>query len=118
MNGQQPKPMLKTVTIYGLMSGLQEIPGPYLRDRNHPSVIMWSIGNEVPDLDTEVGKKNAKMLSDICREMDPTRPVNAGVHLSTAFDKELEKYFDVFGIELLQDRYDLILTVNFQNSLY
>ncbi|GIR18299.1 MAG: hypothetical protein CM15mP32_4860 [Flavobacteriaceae bacterium] len=39
---------------------------------------MWSIGNEVPDLDTEVGKKNAKMLSDICREMDPTRPVNAG----------------------------------------
>ena len=64
------------------------------RDRNHPSVMMWSIGNEVPDLDTEVGKKNAKMLSDICREMD-TRPVNAGVHLSTVFDKELEKYFDV-----------------------
>jgi beta-galactosidase len=78
------------------------------RDRNHPSVIMWSIGNEVPDLDTEVGKKNAKMLSDICREMDPTRPVNAGVHLSTVFDKELEKYFDVFGMNYWQDRYDLI----------
>ena len=63
------------------------------RDRNHPSVIMWSIGNEIPDLDTERGKNNAKMLSNICREMDPTRPVNAGVHLSTVFDNELKRLF-------------------------
>jgi beta-galactosidase len=78
------------------------------RDRNHPSVIMWSIGNEIPDLDTEIGKKNAKMLSEICREMDPSRPVNAGVHLSTVFDDELAKYFDVFGMNYWQDRYDTI----------
>ena len=76
------------------------------RDRNHPSVIMWSIGNEIPDLDTEKGKEHAKMLSDICREMDPTRPVNAGVHLTTVFDSELEKCFDVFGMNYWQDRYD------------
>lgn len=79
-----------------------------MRDRNHPSVIMWSIGNEVMDLDTEVGKKNAKMLSDLCRELDPTRPVNAGVHLTTKFDNELEKCFDVFGMNYWQDRYDLM----------
>ena len=78
------------------------------RDRNHPSVIMWSIGNEIPDLDTEIGKNNAKMLSNICREMDPTRPVNAGVHLSTVFDNELKNYFDVFGMNYWQDRYDKI----------
>ena len=78
------------------------------RDRNHPSVIMWSIGNEIPDLDTERGKNNAKMLSNICREMDPTRPVNAGVHLSTVFDDELKDYFDVFGMNYWQDRYDKI----------
>jgi beta-galactosidase len=77
-----------------------------LRDRNHPSVIMWSIGNEIPDLDTEAGKKHARLLSDICREMDPTRPVNAGVHLTTIFDSELEKSFDVFGMNYWQDRYD------------
>lgn len=77
-----------------------------IRDRNHPSVIMWSIGNEIPDLDTEAGKKHAKLLSDICREMDPTRPVNAGVHLTTKFDSELEKCFDVFGMNYWQDRYD------------
>jgi beta-galactosidase len=67
---------------------------------------MWSIGNEIPDLDTETGKKHAKLLSDICREMDPTRPVNAGVHLSTEFDAELEKCFDVFGMNYWQDRYE------------
>ena len=78
------------------------------RDRNHPSVIMWSIGNEIPDLDTKRGKNNAKMLSNICREMDPTRPVNAGVHLSTVFDNELKDYFDVFGMNYWQDRYDKI----------
>jgi len=77
-----------------------------MRDRNHPSVIMWSIGNEIPDLDTEAGKKHAKLLSNICREMDPTRPVNAGVHLTTIFDSELEKCFDVFGMNYWQDRYD------------
>jgi beta-galactosidase len=77
-----------------------------LRDRNHPSVIIWSIGNEIPDLDTETGKGHAKLLSDICREMDPTRPVNAGVHLTTVFDSELEKCFDVFGMNYWQDRYD------------
>jgi len=77
-----------------------------MRDRNHPSIIMWSIGNEIPDLDTETGKKHASLLSDICREMDPTRPVNAGVHLTTKFDSELEKCFDVFGMNYWQDRYD------------
>ncbi|UCF43525.1 MAG: glycoside hydrolase family 2 protein, partial [Planctomycetota bacterium] len=43
------------------------------RDRNHPSIIFWSTGNEIPELDTAEGKKNAKMFTEICREMDPTR---------------------------------------------
>jgi beta-galactosidase len=78
------------------------------RDRNHPSVIMWSIGNEIPELDTEHGKKNARILSGICRELDPTRPVNAGIHLSTEFDKELAESFDVFGMNYWQDRYEIM----------
>jgi len=78
------------------------------RDRNHPSIIMWSIGNEIPDLDTETGKRHAKLLSDICREMDPTRPVNAGIHLTTQFDQTLERCFDVFGMNYWQDRYKRI----------
>jgi beta-galactosidase len=42
------------------------------RDRNHPSVIIWSIGNEVPD---QGNAKMAKELRDIVHRLDPTRPV-------------------------------------------
>ncbi|MHC4103879.1 MAG: glycoside hydrolase family 2 TIM barrel-domain containing protein, partial [Planctomycetota bacterium] len=59
------------------------------RDRNHPSIIFWSTGNEIPELHTAQGKKNAKMFAEICREMDPTRPVTSGIHLSIKLDNEL-----------------------------
>ncbi len=45
-----------------------------LRDRNHPSIIMWSIGNEVPEQGQPEGAITAKMLSDFTKKMDPTRP--------------------------------------------
>jgi beta-galactosidase len=67
------------------------------RDRNHPSVILWSTGNEVPELGTPDGKKSAKMLADICRKLDPTRPVSSGIHLSIKIDRELMDIFDVAG---------------------
>lgn len=76
-----------------------------LRDRNHPSVILWSIGNEVMDLGTDHGKEDARMQAEICRRLDPTRPVIAGVHLSVDFDEELAGIFDVFGMNYWQDRY-------------
>ncbi len=67
------------------------------RDRNHPSVILWSTGNEVPELGTPDGKKSARMLADICRDLDPTRPVSSGIHLSIKIDQELMDIFDVAG---------------------
>jgi beta-galactosidase len=76
------------------------------RDRNHPSVILWSIGNEVMNMGTETGKKNARAMANLCRRLDPTRPVMAGVHLSVEFDQELREIFDVFGMNYWQDRYD------------
>ena len=48
------------------------------RDRNHPSVVMWSIGNEILEQADADGWKVAKRLTDICHEEDPTRPVTAG----------------------------------------
>ncbi|MFC2113027.1 sugar-binding domain-containing protein [Bacteroidota bacterium] len=48
------------------------------RDRNHPSVIMYSIGNEVPDQLDETGYKIAKRLVQVCHEEDPTRPATSG----------------------------------------
>ena len=75
------------------------------RDRNHPCVILWSIGNEVMNLGTDRGKADARMQTEICRRLDPTRPVIAGVHLTVDFDEELAAVFDVFGMNYWQDRY-------------
>ncbi len=48
------------------------------RDRNHPSVIMWSIGNEIPEQYYAEGAVVARRLVAICKEEDPTRPVTLG----------------------------------------
>jgi len=46
-----------------------------LRDRNHPSVMMWSIGNEVPEAREPSGFAIARDLAGFVRELDDTRPV-------------------------------------------
>lgn len=47
--------------------------------RNHPSIIMWSSGNEVPDQWGAEGVKRAKWLQDIFHKEDSTRPVTVGM---------------------------------------
>ncbi len=47
--------------------------------RNHPSIVMWSSGNEVPDQWGSEGAKRAKFLQDIFHREDPTRPVTVGM---------------------------------------
>ena len=48
--------------------------------RNNPSVVMWCIGNEVPDQSNQIwGPKLARMLQDLCHKEDPTRPVTNGM---------------------------------------
>ena len=47
--------------------------------RNHPSIVMWSSGNEVPDQWGSEGAKRAKKLQDIFHREDPTRPVTVGM---------------------------------------
>ena len=51
------------------------------RDYNHPSVIMYSIGNEVSEPAKQKGVDLAKEMADFVRELDPTRPVTAGINL-------------------------------------
>jgi len=47
--------------------------------RNHPCIVMWSSGNEVPDQHGEAGVKRAKWLQEIFHREDPTRPVTVGM---------------------------------------
>lgn len=47
--------------------------------KNHPSIVMWSSGNEVPDQWGTLGVKRAKWLQDIFHREDPTRPVTVGM---------------------------------------
>ena len=50
------------------------------RDRNHPSIIMWSIGNEIPERADSLGVAIAKELKSIVRKYDTTRPVTAAIN--------------------------------------
>src|SRR5437763_15424757 len=47
------------------------------RDRNHPSIILWSIGNEVPEQHRPNGWETAKFLTGIAHQEDPTRPTTS-----------------------------------------
>ena len=65
----------------------QDLAAMVLRDRNHPSVIMWSIGNEIIERKKPEAVATAKMLANAIKKMDPTRPVTSAM---TAWDKDWE----------------------------
>ena len=50
-----------------------------LANRNHPSIVMWSIGNEIPEQWSEEGRQISVRLQGICHALDPSRPVTQGM---------------------------------------
>jgi beta-galactosidase len=68
------------------------------RDRNHPSVIMWSIGNEVAEAQKYGEIETVRILRDIVHKTDPTRPVTAGInHIRTANETGFLDILDIVG---------------------
>lgn len=74
--------------------------------RNHPSVVMWSIGNEVPTQCSPEGCKVASFLQDICHREDPTRPVTCGMdQVSCVLANGFAAMLDVPGLNYRTHRY-------------
>ena len=57
----------------------KDITNLVMHHRNHPSIVMWSIGNEIPEQWSEEGVQIAKRLQDLCHSLDPSRPVTQGM---------------------------------------
>ncbi|TWT40634.1 glycoside hydrolase family 2 TIM barrel-domain containing protein [Botrimarina hoheduenensis] len=69
------------------------------RDRNHPSVVLWSIGNEILEQWTKDGWKLARQLTAICHDEDPSRLVTAGFNgYPQSYDNKLAHEIDVVGL--------------------
>ena len=74
--------------------------------RNNPSVVMWSIGNEVPSQWKPEGLEVAAWLQDICHREDPTRPVTCGMDQYNAVTVNgFAEQLDVVGFNYKVDRY-------------
>ncbi len=79
--------------------------------RNHPCIVMWSSGNEVPDQWGSEGVKRAKMLQEIFHREDPTRPVTVGMdQVKAVMESGFGAIMDVPGLNyrthLYEEAYD------------
>lgn len=82
----------------------QDITDMVLRDRNHPSVIVWSIGNEVTEawLATDEGVERARMLNAVVKSLDATRPTM--VACQQGFQDKFGEVTDLVGYNYLEPR--------------
>lgn len=57
----------------------KDITNLILNHRNHPSIIMWSVGNEIPEQWKPEGVERYKHLTALCHRLDPSRQVTCGM---------------------------------------
>jgi len=75
-------------------------------NRNHPSIVMWSIGNEIPEQGSEEGRIIATRLQGLCHSLDPTRPVTQGMdRVDNAMASGFAQAMEVPGLNYRLHRY-------------
>lgn len=87
--------------------GDKDITNLVLNHRNHASVVMWSIGNEIPEQGSEQGKELSAHLQGLCHQLDPSRPVTQGLdRVDDAVRSGVAEEMDVPGFNYRDHRYD------------
>jgi beta-galactosidase len=85
-------------------TSMDELERLVRRDRNHPSVILWSIGNEEPQQGTARGAKVATTMKRLVNRLDPTRLVIAA--MDSGFGEGISAVIDVQGFNYRHEKMD------------
>lgn len=80
------------------------------RDRNHPCIIAWSLGNEEPHQGTDRGARITTAMQAAVRKLDPTRPTTFA--LDNSWDKGVGKVVDVVGFNYRTDQIEAFHTAH------
>ena len=84
----------------------RDIENLVLANRNLPSIIMWSIGNEISEQGNEEGAEISEYLQDLCHSFDPTRPVTQGLdHAEKSIKSGVAKLMDIPGFNYRVHKY-------------
>ena len=86
---------------------VKDITNLVLNHRNHPSIVMWSIGNEIPEQWSEEGRQLSIQLQGLCHSLDPTRPVTQGMdRVDAALSSGFAQAMEVPGFNYRLHKYD------------
>jgi beta-galactosidase len=89
----------------------KDITNLILANRNHPSIVMWSIGNEIPEQGSEQGLEISRRLQSLCHQLDPTRPVTQGLdHAEASIKSGVATTMDVPGFNYRVHKYQNSIT--------
>jgi beta-galactosidase len=87
--------MDETRVMSSSVEGLSQLERLVRRDRNHPSIVIWSLGNEEPEQGTARGERILTSMKRLVRRLDPSRPVTEA--MNNSWGKGATNVVDVQG---------------------
>ena len=84
----------------------RDIENLVLANRNHPAIVMWSIGNEIPEQGDKKGVDIINRLQGLCHKLDPSRPVTQGMdRIDNALQSGFAQAMEVPGMNYRLHKY-------------